>query len=467
LSELAFPEPFRTIINCDGSNCTSRLERSEEELITVKTIFGVLATVVGVMALYVAVKLIPIYIAYTLFSDDLRIHAGLLSAQGNSDDKLRNAFYRDAEQRQIPINPANIKFDVDPTSLRIKRVTADYDVPVDLYFFQPTLHLHPHYPKDERDRPITYRLLATTAGFVLGLFWFLKGMAIFHRYRVVADTPVTPIRSMAMGLVQIRGKAVGTNTLLSPVSNTPCFLYRVNIENWEGNSSGSGVWAPHFSDVGWVPFFLEDETGKVLVNPRDAKYDLEQTAQVEVAKSPGMLTGAAWENEDPPSGRAGVSASSSELRRYVSRVASGTRTALFQGTDLALPSLVGSQQKKSPVAPGVLAVPLALLLFRKTNPLGAASSASPGNYRLTEQCILPDSLYEVIGTCTENQNAQTELERQVIAKGENAPTLLISSRSEAGLKENLRGAALRHILGGGLLAIGSAAALLETLGYLW
>jgi hypothetical protein len=34
---------------------------------------------------------------------------------------------------------------------------------------------------------------------------------------------------------------------------------------------------------------------------------------------------------------------------------------------------------------------------------------------------------EVIGTCEEKPNALTETERQIIAMGKNAPTLLISS----------------------------------------
>jgi len=433
-----------------------------------KTMSRVSAALLALMVVYSAAKVFPIYVNYTLFSKDLRIDARLLSAQGNSEDNLRDAFYRDAEQHNIPIDRANIKLEIDSTNLRIRRVSASYDAPLDLFFFQTTLHLHPQYPEDVHGRSMTYRLLLATAGLLMGLFWFFKGMVIFRKYRIVADTPVTPIRGMAMGLVQIRGKAVGKNTLVSPVSHSPCFLYRVKIGQWEGDSSGSGLWAPHMTDIGWVPFFLKDETGKVLVNPRDAKYDLEQTAQIEVAKSPGMLTGSDWGESDQPSTSPGLWASPSELRRYVYRVASGTRTPLYQGADLASPSQAGSQQEKWPGAStGALAALASLFLFRRTNPAGDPTSASPGDFRLTEECILPDSLYEILGTCSENPEAQTEVERQVIAMGENAPTLLISSRSESELKENLRSRSLRHVFGGGSLAIACAAALLEALGYLW
>ena len=125
------------------------------------------------------------------------------------------------------------------------------------------------------------------------------------------------------------------------------------------------------------------------------------TSQVQVAKSPGLVMGSAWEDDRPSS--AGLPVSSSELRRYVARAASGTRTALYQGADLTAPGLVGSEQKKSPrTYRGAAALGLALLSVRVPIPLGGTSNASPGDYRLTEQCIVPGSWYAILGTCAEN-----------------------------------------------------------------
>ena len=46
-------------------------------------------------------------------------------------------------------------------------------------------------------------------GFGAGLYYFYKGFRTFREYRVLMDTPEIPIRSVAMGLVEIHGKATG------------------------------------------------------------------------------------------------------------------------------------------------------------------------------------------------------------------------------------------------------------------
>src|SRR2546430_11560150 len=42
-------------------------------------------------------------------------------------------------------------------------------------------------------------------GFGFGLYSFFKGFRVYREYRVIEDTPETPIRSVAMGLVAVRG----------------------------------------------------------------------------------------------------------------------------------------------------------------------------------------------------------------------------------------------------------------------
>ena len=69
-------------------------------------------------------------------------------------------------------------------------------------------------------------------GFGAGLYYFYKGFRTFREYRVLMDTPEIPIRSVAMGLVEIHGKATGIPPIPSPVTQTPCFFYKVDIEHW-------------------------------------------------------------------------------------------------------------------------------------------------------------------------------------------------------------------------------------------
>jgi len=434
-------------------------------VIRLETILGWLAVAGGIVALYVGAKVLPLLIANSQLSDYARVHVGI-SAANARPEQLGDAIYHLAQNLHIPLNRENIKVETNPSWTRITRITVDYKVPVDLHFYQPELHFHVQYPEDKGPWFLARPRILAALGLLLGLYWFFKGFLILRKYRIVADTPLTPIRSMAMGLVQIRGKAVGERTLASPVSRRPCHFYKVNIERWEG-SRGSGRWSPYLTDAGWVKFYLEDESGKVLVDPRDAECDLEEVGQAQVSKSPGLLMGYAGEPEDPPAEVPGLPPSPSELRSYVVRAASGMRTALYQGADLSSTGFVGSQQRKSPAGASRALISLTgVFLSPKTGMLGAGLGPSAGDYRLTEQCILPDSWYDITGTCAENREARNELDRLVVAKGENTPTFLISRRSEKQLEGALRARALRYIFGGAFLAIGFAAALLQTLGYL-
>ncbi|MGA2629235.1 MAG: hypothetical protein ABSG54_03390 [Terriglobia bacterium] len=427
-----------------------------------KTVLGLL---VAAVVVYTGIKVFPLYFLDSYFKTDLEVRGSASRGDEQSAERLRDAICSNAQKYHIPLQREDVKVEITPSG---QQITADYAIPVDLPFYQPALHFHHQYPEDKRARAIfDYRTLSAI-GLMLGLFWFLKGFVIFRKYRVVADTPLVPIRSIAMGLVQIRGKAVGEQPLLSPVTRLPCLLYKVDIERWAGDMrSGSGSWSHYLTDAAWVGFCLEDETGRVPVDPQGAEYDLEQTGQSEVSKRPGLLPGHAWETEAPLADGPGLPPSESQLRSYVSRVAAGSRTALYQGADLSPDAPKGSERKESrPVIMPALRFLFDIFLARKLGPLAGGFARSPGDYRLTEYCILTEHSYDITGTCTANPESKNESDRHVIAKGNNAPMFLISNRSEKDVEGTLRLRALRHIFGGGLLAIGCLAALLETMGIL-
>ncbi len=94
-------------------------------------------------------------------------------------------------------------------------------------------------------------------------------------------------------------------------------------------------------------------------------------------------------------------------------------------------------------------------------------NAASGRYRLTEYCIVPDGSYEVSGTCVENPTPRDEHDRNMITKGQNEPTFLISSRTERALKSMLGRKAALHIFGGAALSVVCLAIILAKLGWLW
>jgi hypothetical protein len=265
--------------------------------------------------------------------------------------------------------------------------------------------------------------IGAVVGFGAGLFWFFKGFGLYREYRVLADTPEIPIRSVAMGLVDIHGQAKGQQTLLSPVSKTPCFFYKVDIEKWVRDRSG-GHWSHAANEAKGVRFYLEDATGKVLVDAQGAELDLIRSARRETGRGSGFSVRSLFGGDEDDSSLTSDSwVSESDLADYAESVAGGSLLS-----DLG----IGSSQR----------------------------------YRLSEYCILPEQWYDVAGTCVENPAPQDEHDRNMIVKGQNEPTFLISWRSESDLASTLRNRAALHIFGGAALSVACLAILLFKLGWL-
>jgi hypothetical protein len=333
------------------------------------------------------------------------------------------------------------------------------------------------------DKIIGYALL----GFGLGLYYFGKGFREFRKYRVLADTPVVPIRSAAMGLVEIHGKAQGEEQIYSPVGNTPCYFYKVDIEKYVKDSKGRGRWTHAATDLNGVRFYLEDASGRVLVNLQDAEFDLPENCRREIGGVWARHWSWTYGQKKRNAPALGIGPTDQELRDYVARVGSG----------MVIPNMVSSIPPTfaSGGAASSVATPESrreaqreLELFRQQmQARKAARSFSSGlgglvnifrgaglsrgaaqstRFRLKEYCIVPDHWYDLTGTCTENPQPRDEHDRNMIVKGENEPTFLISWRTEQGIEGHLRWRALKYIFGGGLISVVCLAIVLSKLGWL-
>jgi hypothetical protein len=121
-------------------------------------------------------------------------------------------------------------------------------------------------------------------GMALGIYGFYQGFLLLQRRRVILDTPVSKIRSASMGLVELSGLAVGPFTLTAPVTARPCYYYRTLV--WELRQEGKNrKWVKVAAECMHVPFFLDDNTGKVMVDPRGAELDLHRDFQQEFCDS--------------------------------------------------------------------------------------------------------------------------------------------------------------------------------------
>jgi hypothetical protein len=117
-------------------------------------------------------------------------------------------------------------------------------------------------------------------GLCAGLFVFFQGFRLLQRRHLILDTPVSKIRSASMGMVELSGLAVGPYTMVAPITTRPCYYYRTLA--WEWKQSGkSKRWVKVAAECMHVPFFLDDNTGRVMVDPRGADLDLHRDFQQE------------------------------------------------------------------------------------------------------------------------------------------------------------------------------------------
>ena len=118
-------------------------------------------------------------------------------------------------------------------------------------------------------RPIAWCAI----GLCAGLYLFFNGFRLLQRRRLILDTPVSKIRSASMGTVELSGLAVGPYSMLAPVTERSCYYFRSVVWEWKRQGRGR-KWVKVAAECMHVPFFLDDNTGKVLVDPRGAELDL-------------------------------------------------------------------------------------------------------------------------------------------------------------------------------------------------
>ena len=237
-------------------------------------------------------------------------------------------------------------------------------------------------------------------GLGLGVGVFANGFRTYRELRIVEDMPRIAVRAVPMGLVHVHGKATGHNPLTSPVTSTPCYYYMVHLERWEGQNKG---WRPVHTATEGRTFYVDDGTGRVLINHQGAEFDLPSVYRAEFgphAKAGPYL--------DPSLGLA-AGPSEQDLRAYAAK---------------AHPTFT--------IADRIL---------------------GQSSYRVTEHCLVAEHEYDVIGTCAPNPQPQGDDDRNLILKGQNEPTFVISGFSELKLEKALRKRALIQIAVGGVLIV--------------
>lgn len=136
----------------------------------------------------------------------------------------------------------------------------------------------------------TVLVLASLAVFFLGGILLAGSFELLKTYHVARETPTTDAAEVsAGGDVELYGKATVSEhgTHKAPFTDDECLVceYEIVEEPGEDEVADSGT--------AGVPFYLDDGTGEVLVDPDEARLRVELDTQVEVESKepPSEITG--------------------------------------------------------------------------------------------------------------------------------------------------------------------------------
>jgi hypothetical protein len=121
-------------------------------------------------------------------------------------------------------------------------------------------------------------------GAFAGVYVFYRGFRLLQRKRLILNTPASKIRSASMGLVEVNGLAVGPHTILAPITGVPCFYFHSTAWQWQQRGRNS-QWVKVADESLHVPFFLDDNTGRLLVDPQGAEMDIHRDFHDEFSTS--------------------------------------------------------------------------------------------------------------------------------------------------------------------------------------
>lgn len=132
--------------------------------------------------------------------------------------------------------------------------------------------------------PNFWFLLVCLIGLVGGPVAFYQGFRMLRFKRMILNTPLSRIHSASVGLVEVMGTPVGPHVLTAPVTGEPCYYYRVQAWQWV-DTGKQHSWKSVLEESLFVPFYLEDSTGRILIDPKGAELDVHRSFSDEIGAS--------------------------------------------------------------------------------------------------------------------------------------------------------------------------------------
>jgi len=101
---------------------------------------GILMVAIVVLAIYSAWKIVPVYVNEYQLSDKMQEQARFAVVNHYTEDQIRDNIFKVIQDLEIPAKRESIK--VVATNSIVK-ISMEYTVPVDLFFYHTDLHFSP------------------------------------------------------------------------------------------------------------------------------------------------------------------------------------------------------------------------------------------------------------------------------------------------------------------------------------
>jgi hypothetical protein len=239
----------------------------------------------------------------------------------------------------------------------------------------------------------------------LGVYVLRKGLSAYHEFKLLKNTPLEPLRTLTPGFVHVRGVANSDQFGTSPLTGVACFYSRVKIEH-AVRINFKRVWQPILDRSVRFPFFVDDKTDRVIVNPEGAEFEVAQTFCTTVGKV-----------HDP--------------RRHFFDASLGTP----EPSEQALHDFLFPPSAESAAA-------------NSSTPHEAKDKSLWGgqSYRLTEECLLAGRECNILATYGSSIRAGDDLSVKILRKSESKQPFLITSNTETVIESKLHRRAVSSIV---------------------
>ena len=246
---------------------------------------------------------------------------------------------------------------------------------------------------------------------VAGAAIYLAGFYFYRKYRQFEDTVTSTARSVAAGLVRVKGHTTGEEQLISPLFHIPCFYFVLRILQVLDETGHP------LTHAKGVKFWLEDETGKVLVNPTGLRPD---SVPRVAGKRVTMLS---WKTSGPSA----LSKADQEVK-----------------ADLHSPPIQIEPYVADIVTSYVAAHPRTIT---------GRTALHTAYVDLEERVIAAHQKYVILGTCGENRQAQNPSEERMISKGPGKAIFEVVEETEEALRWEYARRARVWIWGGAFIFV--------------